>query len=86
MGAFGRHDGRAGAGNVEAMPTSDHSTEPAPALPKELRGLTYEQATPEQVARTREYVRAQLAAADASATPEERERRRADFLDRLNAA
>jgi hypothetical protein len=68
------------------MATSDHSTEPASALPDELRGLTYEQATPEQVAQTREYVRAQLAAADARWTPEEREQRRAEFLDRLNAA
>jgi hypothetical protein len=68
------------------MATSDHSIEPAPALPDELRDLTYDQATPEQVARTREYMRAQLAAADASWTPEERERRRTEFLDRLNAA
>jgi hypothetical protein len=43
------------------MATSDHSAEPATTLPDELRGLTYEQATPEQVARIREYVRAQLA-------------------------
>jgi hypothetical protein len=68
------------------MATSDHSTEPAPTLPDELRGLTYEQATPEQVARTREYVRAQLAAADVRWTSKEREQRRAEFLDRLNAA
>jgi hypothetical protein len=68
------------------MSTSDHSTEPAPTLPDELRGLTYEQATPEQVAQTREYVRARLAAADRRWTPEEREQRRAEFLDRLNAA
>ncbi|MGN9908416.1 hypothetical protein ACTMTJ_12800 [Phytohabitans sp. LJ34] len=68
------------------MATQDHSTEPVPALPEELRGLTYEQATPEQVARVREHVRARLAAADARWTPEERERRHAAFLDRLDAA
>jgi hypothetical protein len=68
------------------MGTSDHSTEPAPALPDELRGLTYEQATPEQVRQVREHVRAQLAALDARWTPEEREARRAEFLHRLNAA
>ncbi len=86
MDTFGQHDERAVTGNVEVMATSDHSTEPAPTLPDELRGLTYDQATPEQVARAREYVRAQLATADASWTPEERERRRTEFLDRLNAA
>ena len=68
------------------MATPDHSTHPVPTLPDELRGLTYEQATQEQVARTREHIRAQLAAADARWTPQERERRRTAFLDRLNAA
>jgi hypothetical protein len=68
------------------MGTPDHSTRPAPELPDELRDLTYEQATPEQVARTREHMRAQLAAADARWTPEEREERRTAFLHRLDAA
>jgi hypothetical protein len=67
------------------MGTSDHSTEPAPALPDELRGLTYEQATPEQVAQVRAHVRAMLAAAERW-TDEEREQRRAAFLRRLDAA
>ncbi len=67
------------------MATHDHST-PATALPDELHGLTYNQATPEQIAKTREHIRAQLAAADAQWTPEEREQRRAAFLDRLDAA
>jgi len=67
------------------MATADHSAQPVPALPEGLRGLTYEQATPEQVAQAREHVRAQLAAADARWTSEEREQRRAAFLDRLNA-
>jgi hypothetical protein len=68
------------------MATPDHPTRPAPTLPDELRGLTYDEATPEQVAQAREYVKAQLAAADAQWTPEEREQRRRAFLDRLNAA
>jgi hypothetical protein len=68
------------------MATPDHPTRPTPALPDELRGLTYDEATPEQVARAREYARARLAAADAQWTPEEREQRRAAFLDRLDAA
>jgi hypothetical protein len=62
------------------MATSDHS-----AFPEELRGLTYDQATPEQVARTREHMRAQLAAADARWTPEEREQRRVAFLGRVSS-
>jgi hypothetical protein len=69
---------------VGVMATSD-STEPAPALPDELRGLTYEQATPEQVAQVRAHVRAMLAAAERW-TDEEREQRRAAFLRRLDAA
>ena len=68
------------------MATPDHPTRPAPTLPDELSGLTYDEATPEQVAQAREYVKAQLAAADAQWTPEEREQRRTAFLDRLNAA
>jgi hypothetical protein len=67
------------------MGTQDHPA-PVTALPDELRGLTYDEATPEQVARTREHMRTQLAAADARWTPEERERRRAAFLDHLDAA
>ena len=68
------------------MATSDHSTEPAPALPDELRGLTYDQATPEQVRQVREHVRAELAALDARWTPEERQRRREELRRRLDAA
>jgi hypothetical protein len=68
------------------MATSDHSTEPAPALPDELRGLTYDQATPEQVRQVREHVRAQLAALDAQWTPEERQQRREELRRRLDAA
>jgi hypothetical protein len=67
----------AGSGQADAGTTR---------LPDELRGLTYDQATPEQVARVREHVHAQLAAADARRTPEEREQRRAAFLDQLRAA
>jgi hypothetical protein len=67
------------------MGTQEHST-PVTALPDELRGLTYDQATPDQVAMTREHIRAQLADADAHWTSEERQQRRAAFLDRLNAA
>ncbi len=67
------------------MATPEHPT-PATTLPDELRGLTYDQATPEQVRQVREHVRAQLAALDARWTPEEREQRRAAFLARLNAA
>lgn len=67
--------------------TSDQHSEPqATSLPEELRGLTYEQATPEQVARVREHVRAQLANADARWSEQEREQRRVAFLNRLNAA
>jgi len=68
------------------MATSDHSTEPAPPLPDELRGLTYDQATPEQVRQVREHVRAQLAALDAQWTPEERQQRREELRRQLNAA
>jgi len=57
-----------------------------PALPDELRDLTYDQATPEQVAQIREYMRAKLAAADARRSPEESEQLRAAFLRRLDAA
>jgi hypothetical protein len=67
------------------MAAQDHPT-PATALPDDLRGLTYGQATPEQVAQTREHMRAQLAAAYGQRSPEERQRRHAAFLDRLNAA
>jgi hypothetical protein len=68
------------------MATPDHSTEPAPALPHELRGLTYDQATPEQVRQVREHVRAQLATLDAQWTPEERQQRREELRRRLDAA
>jgi hypothetical protein len=68
------------------MATPDHSAEPAPALPDELRGLTYDQATPEQVRQVREHVRAQLAALDAQWTPEERQQRREELRRRLDAA
>jgi hypothetical protein len=71
--------------SLEAMALPEH-TNPDSTLPSELRGLTYDQATPGQIARTREHVRAQLAAADAYWTAEEREQRRATFLGRLNAA
>ena len=67
-------------GNVE-QPNLPDAT-----LPDALRGLTYDQATPEQVAQIREHMRAQLAAADARWTDEEREQQRAAFLRRLNAA
>ena len=68
------------------MATSDHSTEPASTLPDELRGLTYDQATPEQVRQVREHVRAELAALDARWTPEERQQRREELRRRLDAA
>ena len=68
------------------MATSDHSTEPASTLPDELRGLTYDQATPEQVRQVREHVRAQLAALDAQWTPEERQQRREELRRQLDAA
>jgi len=68
------------------MATTDHSTEPGAALPDELRGLTYDQATPEQVRQVREHVRAQLAALDAQWTPEERQQRREELRRRLDAA
>jgi hypothetical protein len=57
-----------------------------PELPEELRGLTYDQATPEQVAQIRAHMRAKLAAADERWTPEERRRQDAEFLRRLDAA
>ena len=64
-----------------------NADQPGPQeLPEELRGLTYDKATPEQVAQIREYMRAKVAAADARWTPEERERQRAEFLRRLDAA
>jgi len=50
------------------MVTSDHLARPEPALPEELRGLTYDDATPEQVVQAREYVRAQIISADARMT------------------
>lgn len=68
------------------MTSGQHSDPHAMSLPEELRGLTYEQATPEQVAQVREHVRAQLADADARWSEQEREQRRAAFLDRLDAA
>jgi hypothetical protein len=68
------------------MTSSQHSNPRATGLPEELRGLTYEQATPEQVAHMRKRVRAQLADADARWSEQEREQRRAAFLNRLNAA
>ena len=68
------------------MATSDHSTEPASTLPDELRGLTYDQATPEQVRQVREHVRAQLAALDAQWAPEERQQRREELRRQLDAA
>ena len=68
------------------MASSDHSTEPVAALPDELRGLTYDQATPEQVRQVREHVRAELAALDARWTPEERQQRREELRRRLDAA
>jgi hypothetical protein len=68
------------------MANADHSNRRAVDLPEELRGLTYDRATPEQVAEVRDRMRAQLAAADERWTEEEREQRRAAFLDRLHAA
>jgi mono/diheme cytochrome c family protein len=68
------------------MASPDRSQHAAPSLPDELRGLTYDQATPEQVAQVRAYMRAKLAAADARWTDEEREQQRIAFLRRLDAA
>ena len=68
------------------MATPDHPTRPAPELPDELRGLTYDQATPEQVRQVREHVRAQLAALDAQWTQEQRQQRREELRRRLDAA
>jgi hypothetical protein len=68
------------------MANAEQSTPGAQTLPDELRGLTYEQATPEQVRQIREHVRAQLAALDARWTPEEREQRREELRRRLDAA
>ncbi len=68
------------------MASTDHSDPLVLSLPEELRGLTYDQATPEQVAQVRAHVRALLAAADARWTDEEREQRRAAFRRRLDAA
>jgi hypothetical protein len=68
------------------MATPDHPARPAPELPDELRGLTYDQATPEQVRQVREHVRAQLAALDAQWTPEQRQQRREKLRRRLDAA
>jgi hypothetical protein len=68
------------------MASAEQSVPRATALPDDLHGLTYDQASPEQVRRVREHVRAQLAALDAQWTPEEREQRRVEFLRRLDAA
>jgi hypothetical protein len=68
------------------MATPEHSAEQASTLPDELRSLTYDQATPEQVRQVREHVRAQLAALDAQRTPEERQQRREELRRRLDAA
>ncbi|MBO0867827.1 MAG: hypothetical protein J2P15_04605 [Micromonosporaceae bacterium] len=57
-----------------------------PTLPDELRGLTYDRATPEQVAQVRAYIRAKLAALDARWTPEEREQRRQELRRRFGLA
>jgi hypothetical protein len=68
------------------MTSAEQSVPGAATLPEDLRGLTYDQASPEQVRRVREHVRAQLAALDAQWTPEEREQRRVEFLRRLDTA
>jgi hypothetical protein len=73
-------------GTVVAMASGDQSTPPAAALPDELRGLTYDRATPEQVRQIREHVRAQLAILDAQWTPEERRQRHEEVRRRLDAA
>jgi hypothetical protein len=64
------------------MATSDHSDSPT----GDPNGVTYDRATPEQVAHVRKDMQARLAAADARWTPEEREQRRAAFLARLDTA
>jgi hypothetical protein len=48
--------------------------------------LTYDNATPEQVAEARADARRKLAEADAYWTPERREQARRDFLARLDVA
>jgi hypothetical protein len=48
--------------------------------------LTYDTATPEQVAEARAEARRKLAEADAYWTPERRERARREFFARLNVA
>jgi hypothetical protein len=68
------------------MARANHPDHGATALPEELRGLTYDQATSEQVRQIREHVRAQLAALDAQWTPEQRQQRREELRRRLNAA
>ncbi|MFC0527231.1 hypothetical protein [Phytohabitans kaempferiae] len=68
------------------MATPDRSAHPVPTLPDELRDLTYEQATPEQVDQIREHMRAELAAADERWTAEDREQQRNAFLRQLDAA
>ncbi len=70
----------------EDMANADHSNRGAGELPEELRDLTYDQATPEQIAQIREHMRAKLAAADARWTVADREQQRAAFLRRLDAA
>jgi hypothetical protein len=68
------------------MASAEQSIPRATALPDDLRGLTYDQATPEQVHQIREHVRAQLAALDAQWTPEQRQQRREELRRRLDAA
>lgn len=58
------------------MPTPERRT-PDAQLPAELRGLTYDRATPEQIAEVREFYRAKLATAG---DREERARKWAAFL------
>lgn len=70
-----------GAGYRRVVPDQDRPR--TPVLPEELHGLTYDQATPEQIAQIRAYWRARLAALDARWTPEEREQRREEFRRRV---
>ncbi len=65
------------------MASAEKSTPKVEALSEELRGLTYEKATPEQVRQVRQHVRAQLAALDAQWTPEQRHQRRAELRRQL---
>ncbi len=68
------------------MANADQSVPRATDLPDDLRGLTYDRATPEQVRQIREHMRAQLAALDARWTPEQRQERREEIRRRLDAA